>query len=325
MLEILLYSKGSNDSFFPNSGPGNKQLLAGDKTLGYFGEVSDSELFTPAGVIRGMNFNVGTDVAQSGNIWLKFIRNEVVLFIAKKPFKTGVAWNDIYAAGLVYGTRDNGLYPTSGAPAYQFRQLTKIEGSKTWTLKPRLMTGWSGDPAVQNSLESDYINSEWHQLLGRVTTLSNGSIVEKWDDFTAADLGANSDLTSWVKETYSVNILYAVKKGGTSVLTANAFSIKTTGYGWRPVLELIPSDTVKDPVNISYSVSGPLGIYLSEGEVSDTEVAQPPISIHVQNYQWDDLQLNYSFVDTAKGITNLTGTTDSPQLKGFTISGSYVA
>jgi hypothetical protein len=66
------------------------------------------------------------------------------------PLASGVPWNDVYNAGLVYGTNDNGKYPSS-TPTNQFNPVTKKEGERIWTFIPRLPTGADIDPAPYNA------------------------------------------------------------------------------------------------------------------------------------------------------------------------------
>lgn len=231
---------------YSESGPGSKILIAGDEQLGYFGEVTGDELFTAIEMLTAIPLSVGTDISVSGGLWLKFFHKGKVLYIAKRPFKIGVSWNDIYADGGVYGTDNNGLYPAA-TPVNQYHPMTKVENGKTWTLVPRLIRGVNSDPATAASYAaSGYVDSEWSQLFGRVVNATNDATTEKWAHFTNTEVtGASGVFNTVAMETYGPNVTYGAIAGVGGNFNTRSNQTKVTrkstyDFGWRPVLDLLP-------------------------------------------------------------------------------------
>lgn len=333
-----LLSTGSNAIYIANSGPGPKTLLAGDANLGYFGEVTDLQLFTPAQVAGQAGLFLGTDnptavSAANGNMWLKFIRNSVVIFIAKMPFRSNISWADLYAAGLVYGTRDSGKYPLA-TPKHQFIQMPKYEGPKLWVLKPRLITGYPADPSTGGTV----LTGEWNQLYGRAINDLNGGVgAPKFANlaYAATGLSPSSGPDTIVQESLTSNTNNCFVRGdgaGSAILAAARTILKTdkssgtlAAHGWRPLLELIPDAAAKDPYALLYKTVGPFAPVINEIHQWASTAAQRVVSPHVKNWAYQLPVANYSFVNQAIKVTAPKGTAESPDLKAFTITGSYVA
>lgn len=245
MLEQLITSGLTAGQAGPDTGPGNKVLLYGTTDLGYFGEVSSAELFTSVEIQMVIPVAGGTDITPPDKLWLKFYFKGKILYIAKKPLKSGVSWNDIYAAGGVYGTNDNGLYP--GSPAVnQYHPMTKVENGRSWTLVPRLIRAVNGDPASASSYSAaGYVDSEWSQLFGRIANATNDATTEKWARFTNTELGGvNNYFGTLGQETYGTNVLYCAQAGDGGSLNSRVNRLKTArtstyAFSWRPVLDLI--------------------------------------------------------------------------------------
>lgn len=254
MLEMMLGKSPSGSNFYPNSGPGTKTLQFGNSTLGYFGEVSGTELFYGSDLVSKFNIAVGTAVSWAGTQWFKFFRNNKVIYIARQQVIGGISWNDLYNAGLVYGVKGNGLYPV-GAGVDQWNPIQKNDGTRNWYLKPRLMTGIGVDPAASASSDG----GEWNQLFGRVVTGTNTGVAQKWATLATTYVGyqGTGQLSTLVQETYTSDVNQCWNRGVTNDLTTVSNMAKTGGFQWRPVLELIPDETLLDP----YAVIGvPLGL-----------------------------------------------------------------
>lgn len=336
MIETLL-STGGQQIYIGSSGPGPKTLIAGDANLGYFGEVTDLQLFTPAQVAGQAGMYLGTDnptavAAANGNMWLKFIWNGKIIFIAKMPFRTNISWADLYAAGLVYGTRDNGKYPLA-TPKFQYIQMPKYEGQKLWVLKPRLPTGYPADPTTGGSV----LTGEWNQLFGRTVNDSNGGVgAPKFANFTyaATGLSPSSGPDTIVQETITSNVNQCIVRGDGSsgqiistsrtVLKTDKLSGVLSAHGWRPVLELIPDTVAKDPYSLLYNAIGPFTPAINDVHQWSLG-AQRPANPRQQLWQYQLPQVTYSFANLALKPIGIKGTNESPTLKAFTISGSYVA
>lgn len=134
-----------------NKGPGSERLIDGDSELGFFGTVEPSLL------IFGNELSKIFDLKEGFNIngdspWLKFIRKGKVLFVAKRPFKHSISWDDLDSKSLVYGNR-----------------LIYIKGNY---YRVRLLEGTRYNPSFwDNEAENPYYdppsthNSEWNELM----------------------------------------------------------------------------------------------------------------------------------------------------------------
>jgi hypothetical protein len=271
-------------SFF-DWGPGDDydaMVAAGnyDSTTdtGYMGLVASADLADGTTVATDIGLSAGIAFNNDAG-WLKFYvgasadcnKDGVakVLFIAKETIRNNLSWDDIYLAGAVYGTGDNGTASAStGTTATQDAQVTY--GGTTY--KVRLLTGSATDPAAEaynNQQCSDDAGggSEWNDLLYRVHTavptctdatigMDGGYETTRhggpqdganWASYTNAELqvfytDAGDGTYCWCQEqgndtTRRVNRGYI----GVAAFVTYAADIAYANLGWRPVLEVIQS------------------------------------------------------------------------------------
>lgn len=288
MRETLLLLGSGGQTYFPDSGPGNKTLKAGTATFGYFGEVTSTELFNGWEVAAAAGLEAGVEISTSATTWFKFIRNGRYLFIPITQLRTQIAWSELYAKGLVYGTREYGPYPFGGTNVSQLVVMSKVEGAKTWYLKPRLPLGANVDPSVTPITQANLDLSEFSNLLGRMTATGTGGITDRWETKTLAQLGQSSNLQSWVQETLSTNVNNAFLRGDTTGPNGQANNVKTTktfpGGAWRPILELIPDSELKDPFQLTGTVIGPSNPAIQQSPLAPDSVLK---LVNIQQVQWD--------------------------------------
>lgn len=181
------------------------------------------------------------------------------------------SWNDLYHAGLVYGTDDNGPSFVKGVtPTNQYKTVTK-NGDQFIV---RLINGSPRNPSptwglVSNTYEVFDLNGcEWSDLMCRVAAaIPFRQEGPNWEDNLWSDLGLGYNLSPvWCQEVLN----------DTQALTRNAFnynsnqhfvghargftknvSVEAVNYGvyhpsstpsvypsWQPVLEFIPEPIV---------------------------------------------------------------------------------
>lgn len=211
--------------------PGSETLIDGDMQAGYFGTVPSSELIT--GTVLASAVGISQGISQFTNEgWLKFSYEGRILFVAKKPIRHSISWDNINAAGCVFGTKT----VTIGGLTYKVRLM------KTGLVDP--MTGSNGVHVH---------SSEWNKLMLPIHVEAN---IKSWaspnnveDDvpywhinFTDKDLHThdeNGDGTyTWCQETYTTSRLYRGRTGvsyASTVVPGNTAS----SFGWRPCLELV--------------------------------------------------------------------------------------
>jgi hypothetical protein len=109
----------------PINAPGNQTVIAGDSTYGFFGEVSTNDLITGDGLCSLINLTAGTS-QYSTEPWLKFVLDSRILYVAKKTIRYNLSWDNINAAGAVWGDKIillNGI-------KYAVRLISSVEWNK---------------------------------------------------------------------------------------------------------------------------------------------------------------------------------------------------
>ena len=167
--------------------------------------------------------------------WLKFSLDSKTLYVAKRPFRYGISWDAINAAGAVFGTKTIII----NGKTYAVR-LLKGRGNGSTT---NISNGYDTTPAV---------NSEWNRLMYHVSgkpfassnnkLTSEGISVGDWAQYSEADLLTyyryGNGSYSWCQETAGADkILRGIN--GVSYCGSSASTNTTSNSGWRPCLELV--------------------------------------------------------------------------------------
>ena len=214
-----------------SSGPPGAEFL-GEVLTGDF--INGEELATAIGLVAGTAQNTTEP-------WLHFILDGVELYVAKKPYRHSVSWNQINAAEAVFGTKT----VTINKLEYKVRLLKTVASGDTYT----------GSTGAWDPVEAR--GSEWNRLMypihsGKHIDPNNPSSVSgerirfgTLAQYTDADLvvhnSAGNGSYSLCQETPSSNTGSRVVRGrhGVSYLFWTTASNTTSHIGWRPVLELV--------------------------------------------------------------------------------------
>ncbi|AWN08862.1 putative virion structural protein [Salmonella phage SPAsTU] len=118
---------------FPDSGPGSKQLLAGNELNGYFGIVPQGVMLSAVELWGGAFPGTNITAAQlTGYVWLKFFMNGNVVYLPSRGVGPS-SFASLYDAGAIFGTGDYGNMPSNiTTPVTQQLYLSKTEGEKTY-------------------------------------------------------------------------------------------------------------------------------------------------------------------------------------------------
>lgn len=217
-------------------GPGPTKLIGGNESAGFYGEVSAEELITGDELAKRIGLTAGTS-QYSNEPWLKFSYMGNTEFVAKKPFRHSISWDNINAVNAVFGNRTIEI----GESEYKIRLLKgKTEGKQNDT------TSFEG---------SINHNSEWNKLMlpisenaptnwGKYFSKNVLSPTEDWNvDYSEFDLGVQwsqaNGTNSWCQEYGRSD--GRLTRGGSGTASSSyfyAYDIKID-TGWRPVLELI--------------------------------------------------------------------------------------
>lgn len=181
-------------------------------------------IVTAANLIGGLALYDLLGVTNTGKVslypddgWLKFVDNGKTFYIAKKPLFGAITYEQLNAVGAVYGTK-----------------VVNIGGKN---YKVRLMTGATTNPGATGG-------GEYNAYFSRVTARYQGPASERWASLTDADVGWPSGTSggalSLCQEAHSGGGW--LTRGYPGFLGVWYQSPNTThaGYGWRPVLELVP-------------------------------------------------------------------------------------
>lgn len=218
-----------SSGFYPNSGPGPKNLLQGTTAMGYFGTVDATDLFTHSELTAAAFLKGTKPVLLAGTEgWYKFYYNGKIIYLPITPVGNTISWNALYNEGLVYGTDDNGKYPAA-TPVNQSRILARDSANEgRFYFRVRLPSVGvdpfpSGVPAA-----ASYNGSE----LQMFNYLYNG---------TWASLGGTA-WTQWIISQNTITTALASSKIVTLAMqswTEVAKANNSNGWCWYPVLELV--------------------------------------------------------------------------------------
>lgn len=209
--------------------PGSQELIAGDETTGYFGELESDSIITGSDLATQVGLSTGTEVNNTSG-WLKFILDRKILFVAKKPFRRNLRRDNLLSLGIVYGETVVDIGP--------------------WSFKVRLLTG-VGTPITNATDVTNYDDpvthgSEWNRLMYPITAqIPNSQSTVNWENFSADDLGFSDGGNHLTTITQDIGVnrpdyhVYRSRFGDVSYLHLGTFSGAPNDRGWRPVLELI--------------------------------------------------------------------------------------
>ncbi len=236
------------------------QIVAGDETAGFYGEVPKSDFISYDELASVVGLSAGTSEFNTESAWLKFALDGKTLYVAKKPARYNLSWEHVYQAGCVYGVDgfgsnpsgssvDQGVFVTIAGQDYRVRLLKGAGADPTVVGSDSLTAGWDIDLSH---------GSEWNRLLYPIhsgahadtqnpTTHSdpNAAPFGSWASYSDSDIIVHTSYGSgaytWCQETHGSNSNYRYLRGAAGITRAwNTTSTNVhTSRGWRPVLERI--------------------------------------------------------------------------------------
>ena len=191
---------------------------------GFYGETTTTALYTGTQISAATAVTAGT-LQFDTDPWLKFYWHGQVLYIAKKPYRHTVSWNNINTANAVYGVNLGSTGRT---------RLTK--GSIQLDVK--LLKGATKDPAPASSP-----GRQWDELIYRVAAeVPAGQVGANWGTYTSADLQITGNGSyCWMQEVYQPDTSLRVARGISSLSNFDGGTSSNAGanIGWRPCLALV--------------------------------------------------------------------------------------
>lgn len=236
--------------------PGPAELLTGNPTRGFFGEVLPEDFITgdalaaEIGLTAGVSFNQETP-------WLKCVLDNQVFYFPQKPLLHSLSHDEIYEAGAVFGTGDSGPFVSTGSGAVK-QDAEVIIQNKRYVV--RLYRGANSNPTLTDKYSYDGIDthgSEWNRIMYGLhdgnhhhssnSMASEGLTVGDLAQYSDVDLGlgglandgGGEGRATLCQETSLLD--YPTRRvyrgyGGVSNLNRPTASNTLSGRGWRPVL-----------------------------------------------------------------------------------------
>ncbi len=203
---------------------------------GFLGEVPTDGFINGIELAELVEFEEGTAV-NTYEPWLKFYDgvDNRTKYIAKKPFRNAISWDQLNTVDLVYGKE------------------IAFKGSRYLC---RLVRGSTVDP-YDGSIGYDTQptwGSEWNRLMYPICALTgnatydvfnpNGPQPGTWASYNqTTDLSLLNDppIRTWVQETYSDNPNHRLVRGifGVAYSSRATYTDSSNGFGWRPLLEYL--------------------------------------------------------------------------------------
>lgn len=251
---VFKWRRGSA-GYYPNSGPGSKQMLYGDMKEGYFGIVPTTEMLTPGEFFRQVLEPDlrGTllPIPNPNLFWLKFALDDEIVYISSQPLVTNLPWETIYLAGAIDGSGLDAKFPPAGKPSTKQLALVTVKADgRDYYLRPRLPKLSATDPCTTATGDP---TSDVERLFRKVHTGPSGTGL--WDNLA---VGTATGFDVETTTHWYMNSL----QGDTTKAHAAAISLRYLNSGlktqisqWRPVLVLKNQDEILLPVrNQQYNV-----------------------------------------------------------------------
>ncbi|QXO10093.1 hypothetical protein pEaSNUABM37_00132 [Erwinia phage pEa_SNUABM_37] len=276
MLEMLV--AGGGKPFYPNSGPGPKSLAGGNEQAGYFGTLTQSQLFTSTELFNLLGMPALDPNNDVSMLWCKFYYKGEIVYIPTRPI-TGpnqqYSWQDLYQLGIVYGTDDDGTFPAPPAtPINQRFTISKTLEGKTAGFWPRLSAAYDSDPVSDGTVAGASGKGEFAELLSNVYQVGFRFGTGKWDELptTSLETGSNAIMktSSGAAGTGMVNGVPGTSKGLMSFGTTGK-TVRSSGFRWWPVLRYLnPADHLLDLTGFTADNPPPkvLDLYVEKGETA---------------------------------------------------------
>jgi len=221
MLELLMTGKVDK---YPDSGPGPKNLKFGDTDAGYFGVVSQSELFTAAEIISAITLSV-IQRADANMVWCKFYwKNKVVYFPSQFLFNDNT-WNAFATKNIVYSNATT-------------RTISKTFSGVQRKFKIRMPAGSTVDPALLTVSPSAEFFALYAKVFAR-SVINAGWATGVWDSLVEPVARINKYTPTQTTFSTDTNQALWVTYTGSLVNALKSTDPNQGDRGFMPVLELV--------------------------------------------------------------------------------------
>lgn len=152
--------------YFSETGPGRMVPFRGDWNAGYMDTLNVADFITPADLLAKVPALGNYGARGAFSQWYKMCYKGKVLFFPN-AYVLQATWNELYAAGLMFGEAGNGQIPAgTPSPATPQRTVININGLDYILRAPKL----SNLPYSQYlANQADTIESEWRSTFSRMS------------------------------------------------------------------------------------------------------------------------------------------------------------
>jgi hypothetical protein len=240
-------------------GPGPQSLKQGDNNLGYFGLIQSGEFISGSDFVDQCGikaFAPSISILNPFPAWHKFVRNNKILIVPEGVLANSISWQQLYTAGMVFGTDDNGVLPAGNSVGAGVLQNARITIGRD-VFRIRLMRGM-GDGVFTDYATAVATPNEWNDLVypmvhpvpadQRLENLYlNGSPTYNilggaaYTGYSLVQELATSGTSTVNGRGQSVNVSDTTTDTSSyvAIRTTTALTSATTALFWFPVLELI--------------------------------------------------------------------------------------
>lgn len=239
----VLFTQNQEYGYFPETGPGPSTLQKGTWKEGYFGTVSQSDLFAPQELLIALNLGWSINgTAAVNNPWHKFILDGKILFIPQLSMAS-TTLAAIYDAGLMYGTDDTGSRPAgaggmlSRPPVNQKKTVMKNNLNYLVRL-PKASTAPTTELLTDlTASDPRWAEGEWNRTMGRMSYLAS-TIATRSRLGQLTTYSTNNTNLTWTFTQHLLNNAACIGFGQAAMDVPFSLNYGNNYYSWRPVLEL---------------------------------------------------------------------------------------
>jgi len=213
--------------------------LINELTIVQIKEVSANQLISGDDLASEIGLTAGTAFNSDAG-WIKYEFNGKTCYMAKRPFRHDLSWEDIYNVGAV-----GELAEAPNGTVDQDAEVN-IDGK---TYRVRLLRGGAEDTEADK--EGAFGENEWNTIMYAIVACADdGHLGVKagnwWASYSNDDVGIGGESNpdgrrSWCQETDPNDSSRRVVRGAGRVSgwSTSSSDYSHTNNGWRPVIELI--------------------------------------------------------------------------------------
>jgi hypothetical protein len=257
-------------------GPGGTDITFGDAELGFINTVPSNELVTGTQLAHLVGLTVGTPIYENNDVnWIKYTYKGKICYVAQKPIRHSVSYNDLLAVGVAGATPK---IVVIGEDVFRVRLMHGVGDSELGYSSPG-----TDNPATHGS--------EWNQVMYRLSadTVSTASEqpYDPWLTLSNGELGTG--YWSHIEGSVVGHPYPALYRGYGSIAgnSSNTLAYKATTVAWRPVLEIVD----KSLIWMSAEITRIRSTFLYKPGALTTQSEDPIINTLMAAFD------NYTYVD----------------------------